>query len=153
MQDLKDVTSRFSFGENWASYAKSIGDVEIDEAVAGLRRLTGTADLAGKRFLDIGCGSGIHCLAALPLGAAGVVAVDIDADSVATTEAMLVKHAGRGTYRVERCSVFDLSQRGYGAPSQGRSPSQDISRPEGRDERERSGSDQGCPCVQKQLPC
>ena len=34
MQDLKDVASHFSFGENWASYAESIGDPGEDCEVA-----------------------------------------------------------------------------------------------------------------------
>lgn len=36
----------------------------------------------GERVLDVGCGSGVLGLCALQLGAAGVVAVDIDPDAV-----------------------------------------------------------------------
>lgn len=42
-------------------------------------------DLAGKRVLDYGCGSGILAIAAARLGAAGVVAVDIDDQAVRAT--------------------------------------------------------------------
>lgn len=59
------------------------------EAEVGLLRLMGGERLEGKRFLDIGSGSGLHSLAALRLGAREVLAVDIDADSVATTRAVL----------------------------------------------------------------
>ena len=45
--------------------------------------------LEGKTFLDIGCGFGIHSLPALLLGAKSVHAVDIDPDSVATTNAVI----------------------------------------------------------------
>src|SRR5207247_8238271 len=98
----------FAFGRNWAAYAEKIAHAEIDEAVRGLSRLLGNERLDGKRFLDIGSGSGLHSLAALHLGAKEVVAVDIDADSVATTKAVLERHAPRGTFRVEQKSVFDL---------------------------------------------
>ncbi|MFN7835453.1 MAG: 50S ribosomal protein L11 methyltransferase [Burkholderiaceae bacterium] len=43
------------------------------------------ADLAGRQILDYGCGSGILAIAALKLGAAGALAIDIDPQSVAST--------------------------------------------------------------------
>ncbi len=43
------------------------------------------ADLAGKRVLDFGCGSGILAVAALALGAASAVAVDIDEQALTAT--------------------------------------------------------------------
>src|SRR6516165_5570957 len=90
--DLLEADSHFAFGKNWASYSKLVTDARVEEAVASLHRLAG-GELSGMRFLDIGCGSGLHSLAALRLGAAEVVAVDIDADSVATTRALLEAHA------------------------------------------------------------
>lgn len=45
-------------------------------------------DLGGRTFLDIGAGSGIFSLAALKLGASRVVSIDVDADSVASCEAV-----------------------------------------------------------------
>lgn len=110
--DLTQVETHFAFGENWASYAKEIGEREIDEAVVGLRRLFGDS-LAGARFLDIGCGSGLHSLAALKLGASEVLSTDIDADSVRTTRSV-VGQAETAKVRVEQISVFDLSPRNAG---------------------------------------
>ncbi|HPQ95638.1 MAG: 50S ribosomal protein L11 methyltransferase [Thiothrix sp.] len=43
------------------------------------------ADLAGKTVLDYGCGSGILAIAALKLGAASVLAVDIDPQALQAT--------------------------------------------------------------------
>jgi 2-polyprenyl-3-methyl-5-hydroxy-6-metoxy-1,4-benzoquinol methylase len=65
----KDVQTHFAFGKNWASYAELIGEHEIEEAKKALRRLIPVAELKAHSFLDIGCGSGLHALAAAELGA------------------------------------------------------------------------------------
>jgi predicted RNA methylase len=91
--DLKGAGSHFEFGKNWASYAKLIGDAEIGEAKKGLLKLVPAEDLAGGSFLDIGCGSGLHALAAAQLGVNRVLAVDIDADSVGTTKELLTQNS------------------------------------------------------------
>jgi len=107
--ELTELKSHFSFGENWASYAEHIGKRELTAAKEGLRRLLGGTALAGKRLLDIGCGAGVHSLAALELGASEVVAVDLDPSSVKTARMLLAKYAPDAHYRVEESSVFDLS--------------------------------------------
>lgn len=107
-EDLTQQETHFAFGKNWASYAAHISGGEIDEAVRGLSRLLGNERLQGKRFLDIGCGSGLHSLAAIRLGAREVMALDIDPDSVATTQAVLLRHAPEGNSTVQKASVFDL---------------------------------------------
>jgi len=76
MSDLTQLSHHFAFGKNWASYAEGITERDIQEAERGLQRLLGTNSLAGKSFLDIGCGSGLHCLAALRLEATNVTACD-----------------------------------------------------------------------------
>jgi 2-polyprenyl-6-hydroxyphenyl methylase/3-demethylubiquinone-9 3-methyltransferase len=115
-QNLTQREAHFAFGKNWAAYAKKVTEAEISEAERGLRRLLGETKLSGKRFLDIGCGSGIHALAALRLGAREVIAVDLDPDSVATARAMLEQHAPKGAvFRVEEASVFDLGPDRMGA--------------------------------------
>jgi 2-polyprenyl-3-methyl-5-hydroxy-6-metoxy-1,4-benzoquinol methylase len=113
-RDLTSAETHFAFGANWSDYARRIGRREIEESIAGLRRLFGDVSFAGKRFLDIGCGSGLHSLAALRLGASEVVAVDIDAVSVSTTDKVLSEFAPGSAFRVEQKSVFDLSGE-YGA--------------------------------------
>lgn len=113
-ENLLDAQSHFAFGKNWASYAKGIGLEQIAEAEGGLRRLLDSKPLTGQRFLDIGCGSGLHSLAAIRLGASEVVAIDIDADSVATTQAVLAKHAPDARFTVEHISVFELDPARHG---------------------------------------
>jgi SAM-dependent methyltransferase len=115
-KDLTQLETHFAFGQNWADYADKIQNDQIIEAKNALQRLLGGEALAGKRFLDIGCGSGLHSLAALQLGAREVVATDIDPESVSTTERVLRRFAPTGaSYRVIQRSVFDLNTADLGS--------------------------------------
>jgi 2-polyprenyl-6-hydroxyphenyl methylase/3-demethylubiquinone-9 3-methyltransferase len=108
MQDLTRLDTHFAFGENWRDFASSITAAHIGEAERALDRLLGAATLRGKTFLDIGCGSGLHSLAALRLGAARVLACDIDPASVSTTKAVLQAQSPSPGYEVVQRSIFDL---------------------------------------------
>jgi 2-polyprenyl-6-hydroxyphenyl methylase/3-demethylubiquinone-9 3-methyltransferase len=63
--------------------------------------------LSGKTFLDIGCGSGIHSLAAFRSGAARVTSFDLDPFSVATTSKMRELAGNPGNWQVLHGSVLD----------------------------------------------
>jgi 2-polyprenyl-6-hydroxyphenyl methylase/3-demethylubiquinone-9 3-methyltransferase len=99
---------RFEFGKNWKKYIErsfSQEKVEISKRhiLAFLRR----ADLQGLTFLDIGCGSGLHSLAALQLGAAEVISFDYDKKSVEATN-ILYKYAGDPkNWKIMQGSVLD----------------------------------------------
>jgi 2-polyprenyl-3-methyl-5-hydroxy-6-metoxy-1,4-benzoquinol methylase len=112
-KDLTQATEHFGFGKNWASYSALITGDQIEQAEKGVTALLG-AKVEGSTFLDIGCGSGLHSLAALRLGAKEVVAIDLDSDSVQTTRHVLEKHAPGLPYRVEQLSVFDLNPASFG---------------------------------------
>jgi len=112
--DLKQVESHFAFGENWADFAGRLDETAITEADKGLLKLIDRDDLKECSFLDIGCGSGVHSLAALRLGASRVLAVDIDPVSVATAKAVLGKFGPDGDWSVENLSVFDLDSKALG---------------------------------------
>ncbi|MDR2904644.1 MAG: class I SAM-dependent methyltransferase [Helicobacteraceae bacterium] len=73
---------RFAFGENWSDFLRSLNEERIGEAEKDLKMNLERENLNGKRFLDIGSGSGIHSLAAMRLGAE-VVSFDYDTKSVA----------------------------------------------------------------------
>lgn len=105
---LTERETHFEFGENWKDYSTTIDQKRIDSAVAGVKKLFPDG-LAGTSFLDIGCGSGLHSLAALLLGAASVTAIDIDENSVSTTQALLTKYAPDLKWTASVASVFDAS--------------------------------------------
>lgn len=107
MTDLTDRQTHYAFGENWARFVAGLNDTQIDRAAAGIGRLLGDA-MVGRSFLDLGCGSGLHALAALRLGAASVTAVDIDPRSADTARALLSRYAAGQPWTVETRSAFDL---------------------------------------------
>ena len=101
---------RFEFGKNWESYAQRIDEEGVRNAEDRLASFLDTRDLSGQSFLDIGCGSGLHSLAALRLGAKEILAVDLDPDSVSTTQAVLGRFWNRPNKSVRHISVFDLDK-------------------------------------------
>lgn len=75
---------RFEFGANWAQFLNVLDDKRILLAEQSLRTMLGVNDLQGRRFLDIGSGSGLFSLVARRLGAT-VYSFDYDPRSVACT--------------------------------------------------------------------
>lgn len=73
---------RFEFGRNWARFLAVLDDERIARAEESLKQMLEVESLAGKSFLDIGCGSGLFSLAARRLGAR-VHSFDYDPQSVA----------------------------------------------------------------------
>ena len=59
---------RFSFGKNWVSYSKNIGTIHIKNSEKDLKKFL-KKNIKNKKFLDIGCGSGLSSLSARNLGA------------------------------------------------------------------------------------
>jgi 2-polyprenyl-6-hydroxyphenyl methylase/3-demethylubiquinone-9 3-methyltransferase len=107
-EKLTDRAAHFEFGENWRSYAATIDQKRIDAAVAGVRKLFPDG-LHGRSFLDIGCGSGLHSLAAHSLGASPVIAIDIDENSITATKQTLSRFAPADNWNACVLSVFDAS--------------------------------------------
>ena len=100
---------RFEFGSNWLSFLSTVDEDRIREAVASLSRMLQVKDLGGKRFLDIGCGSGLFSLAARRLGAT-VHSFDFDSESVACTRELKRRFLrDDGAWTIEEGSVLDAS--------------------------------------------
>ena len=67
----------------------------------------GKEDLDNKTFLDIGCGSGIHSLAAFLSGAKLIVSFDYDPQSVAATRILHRKAGEPKNWKIMQGSVLD----------------------------------------------
>jgi 2-polyprenyl-3-methyl-5-hydroxy-6-metoxy-1,4-benzoquinol methylase len=106
--NLKNLETHFAFGKNWASYASLIDAPQIEEAKKGLLKLVPEEEFRDRSFLDIGCGAGLHALAAALLGVSRVLGIDIDPDSVSTSRDVLSSRDVAAPWRVEQLSVFDL---------------------------------------------
>lgn len=106
--NLLERETHFDFGRNWRSFVDVVSEARIERAVADMRRLFPDDQLRGKRFLDIGCGSGLSMLAALRLGAKEAIGVDIDEDSVCAAQTLLARAAAGARWKVIRKSVFEL---------------------------------------------
>lgn len=114
-----DVATHFGFGDNWAEYAAHITPEKIQQAELGLSSLIGPEDIQGKTFLDIGCGSGLHTLAALKAGAGHVTAIDFDPASVRTAQQVIAANWPDQNVQIFRCNILDpeslksLNAKGY----------------------------------------
>ena len=104
---VSELEARFAFGRNWSAFLTSVNEAHIEKSCQAIRDLVGLADLRGKRFLDIGCGSGLSSLAALRLGAE-VFSFDFDTDSVLASRTLKQRFSGMDSrWRIEQGSVLD----------------------------------------------
>ena len=99
---------RFEFGKNWTRYVKrSFSEERVDIARRHMLELLRRDDLKGLDFLDIGCGSGIHSMAALRAGASRIRSSDYDPNSVQAAK-MVRGYAGDPkNWAIERGDVLD----------------------------------------------
>jgi len=101
-------TRAFSFGRNWDRYVRGhFGDERVEISRRHLLEFLGMADLSGRSFLDIGCGSGIHSLAAHRSGASRVVSLDVDPFSVKATKWVREKAGSPPAWDVIQGSILD----------------------------------------------
>lgn len=102
------AADRYEFGKNWTRFVqRNFDEQRVEVAQRHLLSLLGRDDLRGLDFLDIGCGSGIHSLAAFRSGAGRIHSFDYDPDSVGATT-MVRKFAGEpANWKVERGDVLN----------------------------------------------
>jgi len=108
-QHLAEVRlgERFTFGQNWLDFLRTVNESRITESMAALTSMLGVTTLAGKRFVDIGSGSGLSSLAALRLGA-DVNSFDYDPSSVGCTLEMRERFAkDNDNWRILHGSALD----------------------------------------------
>lgn len=111
--DSSGVTTdepHFAFGANWSRFLETVNEDRIAAAVQSLQQGLNCETLAGKTFLDIGCGSGLFSLAAHRLGAQ-VFSFDYDPQSVACTEEIRRRFGfqddGEQDWQIEQGSILD----------------------------------------------
>jgi SAM-dependent methyltransferase len=98
---------RFEFGRNWSRFLMILDDKRIAIAEQTLKEMLEVDDLIGKRFLDIGSGSGLFSLAARRLGAS-VHSFDYDPQSVSCTAELKRRYFTQDTsWTVEEGSALD----------------------------------------------
>jgi len=114
MSDFRKTATHFRFGENWKNYSSLIDEERLRLAEDGLLKLLPRETLRDTTFLDIGCGSGIHVVAALKNGVKNAYAIDIDPDSVQTTQTLVEKLQLADVCKVACLSVFDLDKNKHG---------------------------------------
>jgi 2-polyprenyl-6-hydroxyphenyl methylase/3-demethylubiquinone-9 3-methyltransferase len=99
---------RFEFGANWRGFLDMLDDERVAEAERSLREMLGIDSLEGRRFLDVGSGSGLFSLAARRLGAARVHSFDFDPESVACTRKLRERYyEDDPAWTVEEGSIVD----------------------------------------------
>jgi len=98
---------RFEFGKNWSRFLTTLDDQRIVEAERAITGMLELPDLTGKRFLDIGSGSGLSSLAARRLGAT-VHSFDYDPHSVACTTELRRRYFPQDdSWTIEEGSALD----------------------------------------------
>ena len=97
----------FEFGKNWARFLSVMDEERIIQAEESLKKMLAMEGLAGKRFLDIGSGSGLFSLAARRMGAV-VHSFDLDPHSVACTRELKRRNFPEdANWIVEQGSILD----------------------------------------------
>lgn len=98
---------RFKFGKNWKAFSKLLDQDRIDAAGESLVAISGINSFVGKRFLDIGSGSGLFSLVANMYGAS-VCSFDYDQDSVSCTNELKKRfQCSSAEWTVTEGSVLD----------------------------------------------
>src|SRR5262245_11295643 len=102
-----DEGNRFAFGSNWRQFLSVLNPERINRAESSLLTMLKTDSLAGLRFLDVGCGSGLFSLAARRLGAF-VHSFDVDLESVGCALELRRRYfPDDADWRIERGSALD----------------------------------------------
>ncbi|MBM3146153.1 MAG: class I SAM-dependent methyltransferase [Chloroflexi bacterium] len=89
---MENMSPRFKFGKNWKKFIEKLSEDQVREAEKSLVDALGCSSLAGKKFIDVGSGSGLFSLAAMRLNADQVHSFDYDFDSVACALALKQKY-------------------------------------------------------------
>lgn len=106
--ELKDDAPCFEFGRNWHDFIqKNFGEDRVEISKKHMLNFLGREILDGLDMIDIGCGSGLHSVAALEAGAKSVHGFDYDPNSVEATKFVQKQSGNPPNWTVEQGSVLD----------------------------------------------
>lgn len=98
----------FSFGKNWQAFLTTLNEERIENAKKSLVDfLGGEANIRGKSFVDVGCGSGLFSFAAVLLGASRVVSIDVDKFSIECVRHLCEKLNNPAHWEIKEGSALD----------------------------------------------
>lgn len=107
-EQMSKESQHFGFGKNWERYIKQhFSDERVEDSRKHILDFLNLQNLSGKYFLDVGCGSGLHSLAALRAGAARVVSFDFDQTAVDTTNRVRQMAGSPDNWKVLQGSILD----------------------------------------------
>lgn len=105
---MTEAIPRFDFGQNWHDFVtRSFGEGRVEISKQHLLKFLGRKDLKTLDVIDIGCGSGLHSVAALEAGARRVYSFDSDPKSIDATTFVKSQVGNPGNWTIERGSVLD----------------------------------------------
>jgi len=107
-QDQASREDRYEFGNNWRNFIETqLNQQRLESSRLNLLTLLNLGTLEEKTFLDIGCGSGLHSLAAWQSGASQVTSFDYDPQSVETTQRLHALAGSPANWTVNRGDILD----------------------------------------------
>jgi len=98
---------KFSFGKNWLRFLDRVTDNRIQVAEQSIVDFLKISSLREKKFLDIGCGSGLFSYSANRLGADRIVSFDVDPFSVECCKHMHQKAGSPDNWSISEGSILD----------------------------------------------
>jgi len=102
-----EETPRFSFGQNWQSYATtSLTQERIEQSRLAFSSLVNGIELKNRNFIDIGFGQGLSLVSAAELGAKAV-GIDADGDNVEAVKRVQQAMGYLGPIDMRIASILD----------------------------------------------
>ena len=107
-KEMTEEKVTFSFGKNWENFIRlNFSEERVGIAQKHLLDFLDRDDLKDKYFMDIGCGSGLHSLAAFKANAKKIVSFDFDPYSVATTKKVRAMYGNPSHWEVLHGSILE----------------------------------------------
>jgi len=99
---------KFAFGKNWQYFLDNYFNEErLESAVNSLKEILNIESLSGKKFIDIGCGSGLFSLAAYKLNAEKIISLDVDKFSIRCCNQLFETYNKPPNWQIIEGSILD----------------------------------------------